>query len=380
MKKAFIIIFLGSFILSIAQNIREDSLYKKAQANIYNDPDKTIETAEYLLKREKSTDDIVTIHLLIANAYVSKRNFDESLKYVLKAKSLQNKIKDPYRKIVLLTAIAIQYQQMELFDKSLESLDEADEQLSLYQGDRYLKYGEMAKSAAIRGMIYRNQYNAKPALEKLLTSVSYYREVIKGKPASELKRTFANMSVIYYNIAACYIDLKMLTKAQEYYLKSDEYAEKAEAKNLKAFALKGLAEVQTLKGEHKEAVNTLEEALRYSTDIGDIMLNERVFKGLAENYLALGEFQNYKEFKEKSLEMQQKREQNELESINRAVDTHIDETSGQNIKVKSRYSRYMYVIMAFGSFIVLIALFMIRKIFIKNKKLRKKIEERISAM
>jgi len=378
MKKALFIFFLGIFNLSIAQNIKEDSLYKKAQANVYNDPDKTIETAKYLLKREKSTDDIVTINLLIANAYLSKRNFDESLKYVLKAKSLQNKIEDPYRKIVLLTAIAIQYQQMELFDKSLESLDELDDQLTLYNGDKYLKYGEMAKSAAIRGMIYRNQYNAKLALEKFFVSVNYFQEVMKGKPASELKQTFANLSVIYYNIAASYIDLKTLPKAQEYYLKSDEYAEKAEAKNLKAFALKGLAEVQTLKGEHKEAVNTLEEALRYSTDIGDMMLSERIFRGLAENYFATGEFQKYREFNEKSFEIQRKREQNELESINRTIDAQTDETSRQNIEVKSRYSRYIDVVIALGSFILLIALYMIRKIFIKNNELRRKVEEKIN--
>lgn len=381
-KIAYHFILLQILLITVhshAQNITEDSLYKVAFKNIYDNPDESITIGKTLLKKEKNAENKVTIHLLIANAYVSKRNFDESLKYILNAKEMQNEIKDPMKKITLLTAIAYQYQQMELFDKSLETLDQIDQQLEEYNEDEKRKYSGMGKSYAIRGMIYKNQYNPKIALEKFLIAIKYLEKAKQAKSTSKEnenimnERINNNMSVIHYNIGGSYVDLKMYQKARENYLKSDEYAERAKAKNLKAYSLKGLAETSTLYGNHAEAIKLLETALVYSKDVSDMVLSERIYKGLADNYLALNQPEKYQECNEKYQEIQFEREQSELRSINRAINSYNEDNKKKNKETQKTYKFRNYIILISGIIIAGVFIFLLISRILKNRKLERKI-------
>jgi len=353
------------------QNISTDSLLKKAELGIYENPENSIRIAKDLLKKEKDPDKITNIYVLLSTAYISQRNFDESLKYTLKAKETINETKDLRKKIRILLSIAIQYQQMELFNKSFETLDEAENLILEFPENDKRKYPEIGRIFAIRGMIFKSQGNSEIALEKLLISI---QNLEKSNPD---KYIFANMSVVLYNIGYCYLELGQPEKAASYFTKSNGYAQKIEAKSLEAFALKGLADTYTLNGNNAESISLLEKSENLSKNIGDLILDEGIYRGLADNYLALNDFQKYQLYNKKAQDTKFEREQSELKSINSSIDAHTDENQKKTNDLKNKYLIYNSIAFGIGIIAIGILVWFILKKIRKNKKYSEEIGDLI---
>lgn len=212
-----LLVFVFSSVAFAAQKDK-DSLINRAKVIIYERPDETISIALKLLKEENKVDQVAHLYMLISNAYIAKRNNDSSLFYILKATSLINKEALPSTKIKILNSVAVQYQQMELYDKALETLDQSlvlTEKLAPMDKDRIFNAGF---NYAVRGMIYRNQSNPDLALEKFKMAAANFEKLKLDKNSA------ANLSIIYYNIGYCYIDLLQLRKSSEYFNKSEKFA------------------------------------------------------------------------------------------------------------------------------------------------------------
>ncbi|CEJ71335.1 hypothetical protein BN1195_03680 [Chryseobacterium oranimense G311] len=225
--KIILAILLCFRISAYGQNVSFDSLMKKARLEIYDNPDNAIRIAKGLLGKEHDIHKKIGIYQLLSTANIAKRDFDQSLLYLLKAKETAQKTNDLKIRTSVLISAAIQYQQMELFNKSLETLNEAEPLLAKLPDDLPEKHIETARSYAIRGMIYKSQSNPEIALEKFLISIQNF-EKIKHK-----QTTYSNMSVVYYNIGYCYLNLSQLEKAHQAFLRSAEYARKNKAKSWK---------------------------------------------------------------------------------------------------------------------------------------------------
>ncbi|MCE4067578.1 tetratricopeptide repeat protein [Chryseobacterium gleum] len=366
-------ILLSFCIVIKAQKIADRELIRKARLEIYDNPDYTIKTGEQLLRKNPDISTSIDIYMLLSTANIAKRNFEESLKYILKAKELSQKTNDFKSQASVLISVAIQYQQMELFNKSLETLNEADQYLARIPEKTPFKYIETARSYAIKGMIYKSQSNSEIALEKFLISIQNFEKVSSGKT------TYANMSVVYYNIGYCYLNLNQIDKAQEAFVQSLDYARKNHAKSLEAFALKGIAEIYRQKHENQSAINLLLKAENLCKNTGDIILNEGIYKELADNYLALGEQNLYQQYNKKYLEMRFRRKQNELKSINQIIDNHNRETYLESEKLKSYHNSIIIGSVALGSFIMAVLLYFIVKVRRQNKKFQKEIQQMIRA-
>ncbi len=369
--KLLLLLFLSFQNSFSGQKISDDSLMKKAQLEIYDNPEKAINIGKSLLKKEKDVKKTITIYLLLATANIAKRDFDTSLKYILKAKELAQKTNDPKTQTTVLVSVAIQYQQMELFSKSLETLDEADQYLSKLPDDTREKHFEAARINAIRGMIYKSQSNSEIALKKFLKSIEHFEKI------SQKKSTYANMSVVYYNIGYCYLNLNQNNKAEQAFLQSINYAQKNQAKSLEAFALKGMSELYKQKREHQIALNLLIKAENLCKNTGDLILNEGIYKEMADNYLAMGNQNLYQVYNKKYFEMQFKRTQNELNSINQSIDNHNKETFLKSEELKSRHYYLIALVIGFGTLIIAILLIFIFKIRKENKKYYKEIQQMI---
>lgn len=372
MKTVLKILLLGFLIFQplYGQKIPSDSLLKKAKAEIYNNPDYTIKIVRGLLKDEKDIDKSIEMYKLLSTANIAKRDYDVSLHYALKAKELAQKTNDVKTQISVLTAIAIQYQQMQLFSKSLETLNEVDEFLKKMPKGDPQKYIETARTYAVRGMIYKSQTNAEIALDKFLFSIKNFEKANK-------KSTYPNMSVVYYNIGYCYLSLNQGEKAQQAFEKSAFYAREAHAKSLEAFALKGVSEIYKKDRKHQEALKLLINAENLSKNIGDIILSEGIYKEMSENYLAMGQPEQYHIYNTKFHEMRFKREQNELNSINQAINAHNKETLNKTKKLKSKYNYLTVVLSVIGSIIIALLLYFILKIKKQNQKYQKEIQQLI---
>ncbi|WP_077419327.1 tetratricopeptide repeat protein [Chryseobacterium sp. JV274] len=365
-------LLLVSFcIFTKAQKTPDSVLIKKARLEIYDNPDNTIKTGERLLKKSHDVKTSIQLYKLLSTAHIAKRNFEESLRYIMKAKELSQKTNDPWSHAEVLISVAIQYQQMELFSKSLETLNEADQYIAKIPDKNPLKYVETATSYAIRGMIYKSQSNSEIALEKFLISIQNFEKV----PVK--KTTNSNMSVVLYNIGYCYLNLNQIDKAQEAFMESLNYARKNYSKSLEAFALKGIAEIHKKKHENQPAINLLLKAENLCKNIGDITLNEGIYKELAENHLAMGQQNLYQQYNKKHLEMRFKRKQNELKSINQVIDNHNKETSLKSEKLKSYYRYIKIGSVLLGCIFIVILLYSIIKIRKQNKNFHKEIQQMI---
>ncbi|MDQ1855192.1 lipopolysaccharide assembly protein LapB [Chryseobacterium sp. WLY505] len=373
MKSIFkIILLLAAFCNGMkAQKTPDSVLIKKAKLEIYDNPDNTIKIGEQLLKKSHDIKTSINLYMLLSTANIAKRNFEVSLQYILKAKELSQKTNDPKSQAGVLISVAIQYQQMELFNKCLETLNEAEQYIAKIPEKNPEKYIETATSYAIRGMVYKSQSNSEIALEKFLISIRNYEKV----PAK--KTTYSNMSVVYYNIGYCYLNLNQIDKAQEAFLQSINYARKNYAKSLEAFALKGIAEIHKQRHENQAAINLLLRAEDLSKNTGDIILNEGLYKELAENYLAMGQQNLYQQFNKKHMEMRFKRKQNELKSINQVIDNHNKETALKSEKLKSDYRYIKMASVLLGCISIIILLYFIIKIRKQNKKFHKEIQQMI---
>lgn len=363
--------FLFFCIFTKAQKTPDSVLIKKAKLEIYDNPDNTIKIGEQLLKKSHDVKTSINLYMLLSTANIAKRNFDKSLKYILKAKELSQKTNDPKSQAGVLISVAIQYQQMELFSKCLETLNEADQYIARIPEKNPEKYIETAASHAIRGMVYKSQSNSEIALEKFLISIQNYDKV----PVK--KTTYSNMSVVYYNIGYCYLNLNQIDKAQEAFSQSINYARKNYAKSLEAFALKGISEIHKQRYENQSAINLLLKAENLCKNTGDIILNEGLYKELAENYLALGHQNLYQQYNKKYLEMRFKRKQNELKSINQVIDNHNKETSLESEKLNSYYRYIKMGSVLLGSIFIVILLYSIIKIRKQNKKFHQEIQQMI---
>ncbi|HCN50636.1 MAG TPA: hypothetical protein DIT10_16365 [Chryseobacterium sp.] len=366
--KITVLLYLFFGIAVESQKISDSALMKKAGLEIYDNPDHTIEIGENLLKKDNDIKTSIDIYMLLSTANIAKRNFDESLKYILKAKELSEKTNNAKSQASVLISVAIQYQQMELFSKSLETLDEADHYLVKIPENATEKYIETARSYAIRGMIYKSQSNPEIALEKFWISIQNFEKV----PVK--KTTYSNMSVVYYNIGYCYLSLDLIDKAQQAFLQSVNYAQRNHAKSLEAFALKGISEVYKQKHKNQAALDLLLKAEELCKNTGDIILNEGIYKEMADNYLAMGKQDLYRVYNKKYLEMSFKRKQNELASINRVIDNHNKETAVKSKKLSSSYQYIRIISIVLASILISILLYFIVKIRRQNKTFQKEIQ------
>lgn len=348
-----------------------DSLFRKAQMGIYENPDQSLMIGNKLLKTETDINKRISIYTMMSSANVSKRNFDESLKYILKAKQLLNETKSAQSKISILTSIAMQYQQMELFSQCLETLDEAE--ALLQNAEQYPKSSfDLGKIFAVRGMVYKSQDNSELALEKFQQSIRYFAQ---SKPLPQ--PNMANMSIVYYNMGYAYLNLNKNEAAVQNFLKSVEYAQKTEAKSLEAFSLKGLADTYTQTGQSEKALRLLQQAESLSKNVGDLVLNEGIYKGMADNFLIMNEPENYRKYNEKYLKTRFEREQSELKSINTSINNQNAEAAEKMDALNKKFTAAKVAILAV---IILLILFLLWKIFHirkNNMAIRKKIQELI---
>lgn len=364
------IVLLGCQIGLFGQNMSYDSLIKKANLEIYNNPDNTVKIAKKLLQKEKDVNRLIKIYLLLSTASIAKRDFDESLKNLLVARELVQKTNNPNIKTSVLVAIAMLYQQMDFYSKSLETLDEAGEYLVQLPDSDSDKYFETARSYALRGMIHKSQFNPEIALQEFLIAAHNFEKVKE-------KETDFNQSIVYYNIGYCYLLLNQLNQAEKAFLKSLEFARLINANSLEAFALKGLAEMYKNKKQNQTAIDLLIKAQELSRKIGDLTLNEGIYKEMAENYLAMGDQNLYQVYNGKFFETSFEREQNELSSINHAIDVHNKEMRKKTEKIAENYNIFIAVVIAVGLLITGFLFYIILKIKKKNRKYHDEIKKLI---
>lgn len=364
-----IFLLLLSGMVSYAQKNEIDSLLKVGHLEIYEHPDKAIKIGMQIFDSQQSSVRIkITGLVIISDAYSSKRDYRKSVAYLIKAQKLSNQIDNTIVKIQILTKTAVQYQQLRIYDKAIQYLDQA-RALSLDYPVKDSIQSVLGTNYTIRGFIYKEQLNCDIAIGYFDKGITEYKKL-----KTSLKN--ANLSIVSYNKGNCYILLSDNVLARKSFNEAIAYAKNVNAKSLQAFAQKGLAEVYTLEGKYKEAISELSEAEKISSDVGDLVLNQGLYKGLSENYLAINEWGNYQKFQNLYLETQKKITESERKSV------EISLTEQQKIlDAEARKLKVNYLLMIGGLlFVLLFTVFLIVRNYTNSTKLIKNLKNTIKKL
>lgn len=338
---------------------RIDSILRVASTEIYVNPDKVIKLGHTVVKLSgENIDYKIKAYKLISDAYSSRRDYEKSLEYVIKANELLGESNDKLLKIIIVNKMGIQYHQLKVYDKAIQYLDQAEQLIGEYPVKDSI-HTELGKNYIVRGFIYKEKLSCAIAIAFLDRGIA---ELTKSKKESDLSK----ISIATYNKGNCYLLLKNNQLALENFQKSVQIAKKVNAKSLQAFALKGSAKVFTLEGKNIEAIKALNEALNLSSEVNDLILNQEIYMGLAENYLFINEWNLFKENQLKFIETQKLIKDRERLSVGESLGVKEAESKA----IRSELSNKFYYLLLFLLFVLtLIVLFFYVLIKRKNKEI-----------
>lgn len=364
-KNTYSVYFLICSLLLLSQVLwsqqEADTTLDYARKQVYENPDKAIEIALGLLNETKSTTDIkVRALIVVSTAYSSKREYEKSLEYSLKALDMLPKIKDVELKIYLLNRIGIRYQELKIYEKAIAYLDEAYKLMEPLP-DNIFKAESTGFNNLARGFIYRDQMSCDIALEYFDSAIESYKKVLNNPVYN------ANVSTAYYNRGNCLVTIGRAKDAEESFLLSIEFAEKINAKSLVAFAQKGLASVYTAEGHYEKAIALLTNALQTSEDVGDKVLNRTIYTALANNYLAITDLENYSFYQGKGLSTNSEIIKTERKTIDSSIKNLMQKNAIKVEDFQNSITLYMAIITIL---ILLIIIFTIRSIYSSEKILK----------
>ena len=370
-KKSFILVIL--LILSTRYSVfaqdqkKLEQLIKTANVEMYENPEKVISTGLKIIQLSKNNIDLkIKAYKLVSDGYSSKREYQKSLKYLIKALELLPKSEDKLLKISIDTKAGIQYHQLNIYQSAITYLDRAEkmcleypvkDSVSSFLGVNYL----------VRGFIYKEKLNCDIA-------ISFFDKGIKELSSNnKINENATRISIAKYNKGNCYLLLEENALAEKCFKEAFTSAKKVNAKSLEAFALKGIAQIHTLNGTYDEAISELNQAYSISKKVNDLVLNQEIYLGLSENYLAINQPEKYKEYQQKLMQTQTKLKENERASIENLLQENYNNIEK---KTKSDLSNFwIFVFLALTISIPLIALIINKKTNNNIKELKANINE-----
>ena len=305
-----------------ANNLNLDSILDAARKQVYHDPHITISTARSVYENPRADlGQRVQALSTISVGYSALRNYERSLEFALSADSLATFSNDPYLRGRTLNTIGSRYQNLQVFNRSVQFLDSALNYIQRIapggQKNELLGY-----NYGIRGFIYREQMSCEVALDYFDKSKYYYEQLENAWLRN------SSLSIIIYNKANCLLNLGKATEARRAFDQSIDLARETDARSLEAFAMKGIARVETYEGNFSEAIAILLSAIEVAGDSGDRELFEGLYQELAVNYEAAGDWENYGIYREKYLQ--------EHREIDESVRTSINESLKSNLELIDR--------------------------------------------
>jgi len=314
----WILMLIGCLITTqsfYAQNYRKlDSIINVAGNEIYVNPDHVIEVGQSIVKNAGDNVNYkIKGYKLVSDAYSSKRDYEKSLEYLIKASELLDQSNDELLKISIVNKTGIQYHQLKVYDKAIQHLDQAEQLIADYPNKDSI-HSELGKNYIVRGFIYKEKLSCAIAIAFIDRGIA---ELLKSKDRADAS---TKISIAIYNKGNCYLLLHDNKKALENFQQSAKIAQEVNAKSLEAFALKGSAKVYTLEGKNLEAINALNKAVELSSEVNDLILNQEIYRGLAENYLAINQWEKYKINQGKFIDIQKLIKDRERNSVSESLD------------------------------------------------------------
>ncbi len=344
-----------------------DSTVIAARKQIYENPDKAIQLAQTIYDYPNvSVNNKINSLLIISTAYSSKRDYKKSSEYVERIKELFPEIENNKIRMNILNRIGGHYQELQIYDKAIEYLDEALILIEDYPDQDSIQ-SFLGYNATLRGFIYREQMNCDIAIKFFNKAIEAYESIDED----HVKK--ANLSICLYNKGNCLLSLGKIEEAKTSFLTAIAYGKDVDALSLIAFGKKGLAEAKTLEGNYNEAITLLKKANTISENVGDLILNKVIYEALANNYLALNDWENYNYYHNKYISLQKETKNAERKSVNQSI-IILTETKAMEIdQLKNKYKPIQIGLLIF----IAIALFVLIRLIFSGEKRLKKLQKKL---
>jgi tetratricopeptide (TPR) repeat protein len=370
-KKSFILailLLLSNHFSVFAQDQKKlEQLIKTSNVEMYENPEKVISTGLKIIQLSKNNIDLkIKAYKLVSDGYSSKREYQKSLKYLIKALELLPKSEDKLLKISIDTKAGIQYHQLNIYQSAITYLDRAEKMCLDYPvQDSVTSF--LGVNYVVRGFIYKEKLNCDIA-------ISFFDKGIKTLSYNNKKNENATkISIAKYNKGNCYLLLEENVLAEQSFKEALKGAKSVNAKSLEAFALKGIAQIHNLNGAYADAINELNQAYYIAKNVNDLVLNQEIYLGLSVNYLAINQPEKYKEYQQKFIQTQTKLKENERASIENLLQENYNNLKN---KAKSDLSNFwILVFLVLTISIPLIALIINKKTNTNIKELKANINE-----
>lgn len=341
------VIFCFMFFNVSGQTTKEGISMTK-NLNPYKNPDEAIRIGDSLYNNTKNPLLVRVNGLSLASdGYASKRDYKKALDKVLVANELLKNSDNKGLQIRTLTAIAMKLQQLKVYDKAIDYLDQAKVLIDKYPYKDSV-IGSTAINYNVKGLIFKEQLSCDIAINYFNKAIEQYNK-LKNKDYAA-----SQISIVKYNIGNCYLQTSDYEPAKKNFDEALKYAEQANANSLKAFALKGMALVYTGQGEYKSSISRLQEAMRISEDVEDIVLNMAIYNALSNNYWSSGDLRSHRVYNRKYLEAQEKLTSSEREAVSNSVDELL---KNENKKLADLDSDFYYKASILGLLIMIVAIF-----------------------
>ncbi|MBQ0117003.1 MAG: hypothetical protein KBS98_03680 [Flavobacterium sp.] len=354
MKTKFLLFILLFIQVMQGQTAKKThDFLKELLMEVYENPQLAIQGTAKIIEDPKTIHaDKIQAYIIRSDAFVSMRNYKEAQLALTEALGLITTQK--FSLIKVLNKNAVLYYQLHLYDKALQVLNEADKEIEGVDKTTDVLL-IMANNNVLKGFIYREQLDEAIA-------VDFFNKAIKQYTALGTKSSHLNSSIVYYNLGNSHVLLGDLALSKNYYQQAIVLAQKYGAKSLMAYPLKGLANVLTLEGNFTNAMDTLKKALQLSDGVGDVILDRELFKLMSDNYLALGDYDAYIDYKTKHQNAIYQVKSSELSTIsNELLELH-KKSKLQQEALKKQYMTWMGVLCLLGLSLIIGYIFYHRKI------------------
>ena len=362
-----ILLLFNCFYILAQDQKKIEQLIKRSNVEMYENPDKVIATGLKIIQLSKNNIDVkIKAYKLVSDGYSSKRDYQKSLKYLIKAIQLLPKSEDKLLKISIDTKAGIQYHQLNIYESAITYLDRAEKMCLEYPVQDSVS-SFLGVNYIVRGFIYKEKLNCDIA-------ISFFDKGIKELSSNnKTHENAAKISIAKYNKGNCFILSEQNVLAEQSFMEALQFAKKVNAKSIEAFALKGIAQIYTLNGAYLAAITELNLAYSIADSVNDLVLNQEIYKGLSENYLALNNPAKYQEYQQKLTQTQAKLKENERASIENLL---LENYNNLENKSKTEFSSFWLVVfLSMGAVIPLIFFFISKKANNSIRELESKINK-----
>lgn len=356
-KYYFVFLLIG--FLSTAQK-KEDDVLEQLKLEIAKKPDSVIKAAENILQKGNITKKTkIKSLLIIAQACSAKGNSDKSLEYAENAKKNAIDAKDKFLQLSSMSVITKQYYIMQLYDKALKNMDEADQVEAGYSYKDSIRKIR-GDNFAYRGLIYKNNLNRDLAINYFHKAISEY------KLNPDKKNMNLSIFISKNNMGFCEMLLGKLDESEKTFKSIVDPQNAIEGNNMIGYSYLGLVYVYMLQGQYKDAQTELKTSLSFIGKLRDPFFERIAYEQATLNAISLHDWKGYSDFTKKYYDIDRKIVLQEQSSLDGSVKTLLDEKKSEIAKVKKGY---VYQKIIFISIIFLLLILILKNLFFTKKQL-----------